>query len=272
MKKLWLFILFLIISRMLCGNVYFKHLGKADGLSQISVVSICQDELGRMWFGTLEGLSCYDGNEMVVYKPSVAKEYSFLGNEVHKLVSGQGNIFFTSDGELIRYDLRKEAFYDLHLKASCLYSDGSDVWAAAHDSIYRWNPVEENFSFVYHMELGQLVTSFYVGKDRSLWVGTLTGLYYIAESGTQQPVCVIPNVNIYSLYCDTQGAMWVAAFRKGMYKVESISDNQWTVKKDFVFSSNDIRCFVEDDEGSVWIGTFNGLNKIGQLYTILHNG
>ena len=68
MKKLWLFILFLIISRMLCGNVYFKHLGKADGLSQISVVSICQDELGRMWFGTLEGLSCYDGNEMVVYK------------------------------------------------------------------------------------------------------------------------------------------------------------------------------------------------------------
>ncbi len=33
-------------------------------------------------------------------------------------------------------------------------------------------------------------------------------------------------------------------------------------KKDFVFSSNDIRCFVEDDEGSVWIGTFNGLNKI----------
>ena len=103
---------------MLCGNVYFKHLGKADGLSQISVVSICQDELGRMWFGTLEGLSCYDGNEMVVYKPSVAKEYSFLGNEVHKMVSGQGNIFFTSDSELIRYDLRKEAFYDLHLKAS----------------------------------------------------------------------------------------------------------------------------------------------------------
>ena len=74
------------------------------------------------------------------------------------------------------------------------------------------------------------------------------------------------------MYCDTQGAMWVAAFRKGMYKVESISGNQWTVKKDFVFSSNDIRCFVEDDEGSVWIGIFNGLNKIGQLYTILHNG
>ena len=33
--------------------MYFKHLGKTDGLSQISVISICQDELGRMWFGTL---------------------------------------------------------------------------------------------------------------------------------------------------------------------------------------------------------------------------
>lgn len=26
--------------------------------------------------------------------------------------------------------------------------------------------------------------------------------------------------------------------------------------------SNDVRCFVEDDEGCIWAGTFNGLYKI----------
>ena len=70
MKKSLLLCLFLVVSFTLRGNIYFKHLGKTDGLPQISVVSICQDELGRMWFGTLEGLSCYNGNSMAVYKPS----------------------------------------------------------------------------------------------------------------------------------------------------------------------------------------------------------
>ena len=69
MKRKSLLCLFLIISVAIHGNIYFKHLGKSDGLSQISVLSICQDELDRMWFGTLEGLNCYDGNQMKTYKP-----------------------------------------------------------------------------------------------------------------------------------------------------------------------------------------------------------
>lgn len=251
------------MSRLLCGNVYFKHLGKSDGLSQISVVSICQDELGRMWFGTLEGLSCYDGNGMTVYKPSLIRDNSFLGNEVHNLVSGQGNVFFTSDGILSRYDLRQETFHDLHFKASCLYSDGRDVWVAARDSVFRWSATEGKFLFVCNMVPGRFVTSLYVGTDNVLWIGTISGLYRATGTDYQQLVCVLPAIRVHSLYCDSKGRMWVAAFRNGMYRVEEDSEGGWTVQNDFSLSSNDVRCFVEDDEGSIWIGTFNGLNRIG---------
>ena len=71
-RKILLYVL-LFVSITLRGNVYFKHLGKTDGLSQISVISICQDELGRMWFGTLEGLSFYDGaDELFMRKDLMA--------------------------------------------------------------------------------------------------------------------------------------------------------------------------------------------------------
>ena len=265
MKRLCFVILGLIISWTLCGsNIYFKHLGKGDGLSQISVVSICQDELGRMWFGTLEGLNCYDGNEIVVYKPSLMKECNFLGNEVHNLVSGPGSVFFTSDGTLVRYDLRYETFHDLHLKASCLYSDGRDVWAAVRDSIYHWSPVDSSFSFVYCMPSDKLVTSLYLGADNSLWIGTMSGLYRMKEE-SNQPVCIIPAIRVHSLYYDKRGYMWVAAFRKGMYRVEETdTDDGWIIQNDFILSSNDVRCFVEDEDGGIWVGTFNGLNHIGQ--------
>lgn len=265
MKRLCFVILGLIISWILCGsNIYFKHLGKGDGLSQISVVSICQDELGRMWFGTLEGLNCYDGNEIIVYKPSLMKECNFLGNEVHNLVSGPGSVFFTSDGTLVRYDLRYETFHDLHLKASCLYSDGRDVWAAVRDSIYHWSPVDSSFSFVYCMPSDKLVTSLYLGADNSLWIGTMSGLYRMKEE-SNQPICIIPAIRVHSLYYDKRGYMWVAAFRKGMYRVEETdTDDGWTIQNDFILSSNDVRCFVEDEDGGIWVGTFNGLNHIGQ--------
>ena len=36
----------------------FKALGVEDGLSQITVSDICQDEKSRIWIATLDGLNC----------------------------------------------------------------------------------------------------------------------------------------------------------------------------------------------------------------------
>lgn len=66
-KSLIRIILFLCINfiHFPLYGYYFKNIGVKDGLSQPSILSIHQDELGRMWFGTLQGLSIYDGNEMI---------------------------------------------------------------------------------------------------------------------------------------------------------------------------------------------------------------
>ena len=54
----------LICSAALFGTgfraPYFDPLSVKDGLSQNTVFSICQDSLGRMWMGTMDGLSRYD--------------------------------------------------------------------------------------------------------------------------------------------------------------------------------------------------------------------
>lgn len=47
MKKLLLLLCFVFIHQVVYP-VYFKHLGMSDGLSQVSVMSIYQDCLGRM--------------------------------------------------------------------------------------------------------------------------------------------------------------------------------------------------------------------------------
>lgn len=264
-KKIWLSLL-LWLPYTLLGNIYFKHLGKSDGLPSFSVLSICQDELGRMWFGTLEGLSCYDGNAMSVYKPLQEDTIDFFGNEVEHVVSDKkGNIFLTVDRKLVRYDIYKEQFIPLQQNASCLYVHKQDVYAAANNSVFKWDAGKEMFITVFQMESHQNILCLYKDVNNSLWIGTTTGLYRLEGTKSKEPVCVISHVPIHSLYRDSKGRMWVAAYRRGMYKVENGIPSRYPTLGRQALSSDDVRCFTEDDKGNIWIGTFNALNKIDTL-------
>ena len=264
--KRFLCILFFCLAA--CGawaNVYFRHLGKAEGLSQISVLSICQDEAGRMWFGTLEGLNCYDGNRITVYKPSNVPYVEAFGNQTHDLISDKaGSLFFISDGALLRYDLYTERFEDTRLRnVTALCNKDGLIYAACRDTLLGWDKAGKKFRIKGRTHSGARITCLYADGFKGLWAGTTSGLYYIEDPETMhQQQCIIPRMNIHSLYCDSQRRLWVAAYRKGMCLVEKRADGKLSVNSDFALSSNDVRCFVEDGDGNIWAGTFNGLNKI----------
>lgn len=266
MKKNILLSFLLCLPYVLWGNIYFKHLGKSDGLPSFSVLSICQDELGRMWFGTLEGLSCYDGNAMSVYKPSQDGTTDFFGNEIENIVSDKnGSIFFTADRKLVRYDIYKEHIVALRQQASCLHACGKDVYAASKDTVFQWDTQKEMFIPVYQMKSRQTISCLYADANNCLWIGTTTGLYRLEGTNRQEPTCVIPNIPIHSLYRDSKARMWVAAYRRGMYKVENGIAARYPAEGGQALSSDDVRCFTEDDKGNIWVGTFNALNKIDTL-------
>ena len=92
--------LFLLLLPICSYGQFFKRLGMKDGLSNPSVLAIYQDTLGRMWFGTREGVSIYDGERMRVYKgwENLDPESSInvlLGHECDHLTGNrQGDIFF----------------------------------------------------------------------------------------------------------------------------------------------------------------------------------
>ena len=76
----------------------FRTLGVEDGLSQITVSDICQDEKSRIWIATLDGLNCFDGNHIKVF------------NHFHNDSISYGNLYVTQmveDGkELVMCDGR----------------------------------------------------------------------------------------------------------------------------------------------------------------------
>jgi ligand-binding sensor domain-containing protein len=110
MKKTILIIILFFSAIQLLNGQNFRHIGLVDGLVQPSVMAICQDKIGRMWFGTREGINVYDGEYMSSFrgwiKESIETDSLWIGSNVSKILSDKyDNIYIDIDKNLVKYDL-----------------------------------------------------------------------------------------------------------------------------------------------------------------------
>lgn len=269
MRKLIITLIYLLFV-LNVFPIYFKHIGMKDGLSQLSVMSIYQDELGRMWFGTLEGISMYDGENTISFKPSGLKENTNSENGLkgnyNRFFSGDksGNIYFLSDNSLMLYSNRLQQFRCLRESGITTVSSHKGViWTGINDSICTWDAVKEEPLLVCRLKSKHLrALKIQIASDNKCWIGTSSGLYL--KDGDQPLTCIIPSEDIYDIFEDSGNNLWIATRTNGMYKRAAsgtISRYQHSISDSNSLSNNQVRGFTEDNFGNIWIGTFTGLNK-----------
>ena len=267
-------ILSLILLLGFCSGIYpiyFKHIGMQEGLSQLSVMAIYQDNLGRMWFGTEEGINIYDGVQTKVYKPSEFHRQNTnpIGNQTHFIAGDKdGNVFFDSDNSLIRYDIRTQKFSCL--RKSNVYAVASikgTIWVGIADSVFTWNPDKNEFDFVTKLESrNQHATCFQEDSGGRHWIGTTDGLFRMNDD--KSLTCMIMGEDIYGLYEDSKYNLWISIRMNGMYKRDvhgNFTRYRYDPSHPNNISSNQVRDFVEDNFGNIWFGTFTGLNKYNPI-------
>ena len=267
-------ILSLILLLGFCSGIYpiyFKHIGMQEGLSQLSVMAIYQDNLGRMWFGTEEGINIYDGVQTKVYKPSEFHRQNTnpIGNQTHFIAGDKdGNVFFDSDNSLIRYDIRTQKFSCL--RKSNVYAVASIkgmIWVGIADSVFTWNPDKNEFDFVTKLESrNQHATCFQEDSGGRHWIGTTDGLFRMNDD--KSLTCMIMGEDIYGLYEDSKYNLWISIRMNGMYKRDvhgNFTRYRYDPSHPNNISSNQVRDFVEDNFGNIWFGTFTGLNKYNPI-------
>ena len=242
-----------------------------EGLSQLSVMAIYQDNLGRMWFGTEEGINIYDGVQTKVYKPSEFHRQNTnpIGNQTHFIAGDkEGNVFFDSDNSLIRYDIRTQKFSCL--RKSNVYAVASikgTIWVGIADSVFTWNPDKNEFDFVTKLESrNQHATCFQEDSGGRHWIGTTDGLFRMNDD--KSLTCMIMGEDIYGLYEDSKYNLWISIRMNGMYKRDvhgNFTRYRYDPSHPNNISSNQVRDFVEDNFGNIWFGTFTGLNKYNPI-------
>ena len=258
----------------------FRHLSMKEGLSQLSVLSIYQDRLGRMWFGTEEGINIFDGNNVRAIK-------KFRGIiprnlEVRQICGDRrGNIYFMLGHTLVSIDYERQG--NTVIAADGVYAvhcHGNSLYYAVRNHVVAYDTETRT-----KRDLGALAASqlhaIMIDHEGRMWLGAQDGLY-VAARGQRHSARKIAGAYVEYIYEDSHGNVWASSRDNGCYRIApsggvahyTIGNSQAQAENNNAIehnidsrtqshiSSNIVRQIAEDSHGYIWIGTFFGLNRL----------
>ena len=271
-------------------DVDFKPDAITKNLTQQTVSQIFQDSRGIMWFLTQEGLNKYNGFTLESFRFSARNPSSISSNSVTRIAEDlEGNLWIsTLGGGLNKYDSIKNSFSAIYtskeLEASPLSNDISTIFRAQDGTL--WPGYENAFSAL-DPETGKfkhftqdsenlpflgVVNRFDQASNGMLWAATQSGLIEINPSTNRvsihkhdsfDPASIISN-DLISVLIDRHDNVWAISRDKGI-SVISVNGKATTnftnePSKSNSLLSNQAYDAFKDLDGSVWIGTYEGLN------------
>lgn len=259
---------FILLSALQMQGEYFRHLTLGDGLSQSSVMSIAQDKLGRMWFGTKEGVNIYDGAGIRAFKGWISqnngKEKIWIGNNVKYIVSDSiGNMFMFIDDDLIKYNIGSDRFshFTNNANVKALASNKGEVVYISGDSVFVKNLHDDKTRFALKLNS--------IGKIRELEVDAR--YYYISTNNgvvifdrkSKSSKRFLKGMDIYACFVSRDGTLWITTVEHGLYRYRKGDSEPMSVSMPTatvgVMGAEQCRNAIEDSNGKIWYGTFSGL-------------
>ncbi|MCA9742991.1 hypothetical protein KC734_15740, partial [candidate division KSB1 bacterium] len=280
-------------------NVRFEHIGREQGLTATSILSILQDHQGFMWFGTEDGLFRFDGYSMTAFKHDPLDSTSLGNDQVFVILEDHtGTLWLgTAGGGLNRFDRTTEQFTRFKhnpnnlntLSAdviSALYEDRKgNLWIGTWEGLNRLNlDSEQIIRFMHDPENPYSMSPFwinYILEDSSgnLWVGTNGGLSRF-DQGTGDFTHFFPGLegvynpkvnNVGPVFEDGSGILWLGV-RGALARFEAEQPHFTHFLKTERIES--VYSIHEDSRGAFWIGTNRALYRFSSTHDtqLLHGG
>ncbi len=280
LKKVFIF-LFVFFAFGFAQNVKFKHLTVDQGLAQNSILSIYQDSLGFMWFGTKDGLSKYDGYSFSNLTRHPESPHILAHNHILAFHETERYLFIGTLGLLNRLDKRSGNISEINISEVCSFvQDASGLlWMGSYttglyaldtktDSIYRYthNPADSTSISDNH------ILSLHIDRANRLWVGTRFGglcrtsldkrrVHFTRFLHDSTDLNSISGNTITAICEDSGGGLWFATKENGL----NLLTEKDTFKHFFYVTNtkkkspeSKIRAMLYDaDRNAIWIGTPN---------------
>lgn len=275
------------------------------------VRSIYQSRNGDIWIGTRAGdVYCFDQSYRVkrVYKGTLGHVYHIMEDRLGRLwfsTKGEGLVKAEADAaspqglKMTRYTVNTNDNYSLNSnKVYYTYQDSkARIWVCTFGG--GLNLIEERQGRVaFHnkdndfirypkYDLYTNVRSVIEDNHGRMWVGTIDGLIsFKNEFGNTRDISFetyrdkdnsgIADNDIYSLYKDHDGSIWIGVFGGGLNKLTGYNEQERRPTfKSYGFTDyaggNVVSSIIEDRQHYLWLCTENGLASMNSAFGVIRN-
>lgn len=286
------------------GNGIFQYDGttlkqftKKDGLCSDSILSIQEDQNGRLYFDTSNGICRFNGQHFTtleVVENNARNEWKSEPGDLWFRMGWDNNGPYRFDGEYV-YHLQfpknkmEDEFHSKYPNATfnpygvyTIYKDSKEsIWFGTSSvGVYRYDGNE--ISWMYENQLTETpnggsfgIRSIIEDQDGYIWICNPKYKYKIlpANSKTNKLTPInyqqeygIKNKGIESLYfmsmaVDNNGDLWMLSYDNGVWRNNGTELVQYPLKD----GENNLLLFTiyKDNEGTLWVGTQNnGVYKL----------
>jgi signal transduction histidine kinase len=263
---------FAFLAALSGQHIQTKQYTISDGLVQSQVNTITQDGYGRMWFGTVEGLSCYDGSVFKNYTVDniKVKSYniisSFYDPAENTLWFGtfSGGLFAVR-GDTVSARIESEPKGRKWFRVNSFIKYGGEILAATNSGLGKIFSPPDSFSLIELTIPDNRINDLALTRDGKLILGTLSGIGVLDSSfklvrwiGKKEG---LTNSFINSLVCIGENTI-LSGGRKGLSRITLSPalkiENGIGIK---LFKHPFVNSIYVSESGSVWLGTGQGIYK-----------
>ncbi|MFK5972455.1 MAG: two-component regulator propeller domain-containing protein [Flavobacteriaceae bacterium] len=267
-------------------TIKFDHINITDGLSNNSVTAIEKDDLGYMWFGTYNGLNKYDGLEIKGYTMKGDKT-GLPDNHITSLYNDSRGILWvgTRNGGLVKYNQELDNFIQVNLltekgketiEIRAITEDGNgDLWIGTiSHGLFR---VDHNRGVMGHYSTNSKSKPRLVSNNiTSLYFDTQNGKLVVGSKSpfielitTNEEVISYSKFSLISkedpvypkkIITDKDQNLWVATYKKGLFRVDKGSSNvlHWDTQNSTLSHNVLFNMLYRPEENSIWLATDGG--------------
>jgi signal transduction histidine kinase/ligand-binding sensor domain-containing protein/DNA-binding response OmpR family regulator len=259
------------------SNLYFENFKVKDGLPDNSVLSVTQDNRGYIWIVTKNGLCRYDGMNFKVFKHEQNNNGSISDNGSTGVVTDHKGQLWVISKELELYHPENETFQKIPTGLSInktIFFDHQDrlyVGGLGCLKYFEGGNLQTAKTFSLNIDVNTLISVIYEDGQHNLWVGTTRGLFKIdpsrqQTSSFQKKVAadLLGDDDITTVVQDKNQDLWIGTRTTGVYRYNRQSNSIESFKKSKTSENgpigNHIRKIINAKDGTIWIGTQEGLS------------
>jgi signal transduction histidine kinase/ligand-binding sensor domain-containing protein/AraC-like DNA-binding protein len=265
-------------------ETYLSQPGNYNTLTGNNITAIFEDQKQNLWVATTKGLCVYDRNRDIFYH-----KHNWSGENFTSIAgAGNGDLYIGSFSGLFRFSAKDDSLYqyrkfsatsDTINEFQAVYiSKKNEVFVSSPMGLMSFDVTTEQLKHRYSLNNIPANSILNITEDYkgTLWVSTRDhGLLYLNSGNnfvphtlSDRPDHVLAVGSVLSLLQSKDSVLWIGTENNGLILLDlkkfyegKITFSQITNSKtEKHLTNHSIYSLFQDRHGSIWIGTYSGLN------------